>query len=139
MQKLRSDELVVVTKDKRLKNKEMYIDNLSDKIWLLREEGSGTREIFLEEIAQSKKELKNQLVFSSFESIKKVLCHNKDAITCISKICVENEIKNGILYEVKLKNFNFKRDFYLIYHKNKHKNRLFLEFCTFSRDYFMDN
>jgi DNA-binding transcriptional LysR family regulator len=138
MQKLCSDELVVVTKDRKLKEEEVYIDNLTDYIWLLREEGSGTREIFLKEIDKNKKQLKKLLVFSSFESIKRVLKQNKEAITCISRLCVEEDIKKGILYEVKLKNFSFKRDFYLIYHKNKYKNRLFREFCTFCQDYFMD-
>ena len=138
MQQLCSDELIIVSSDKKLRGKDIYIDNLTDYIWLLREEGSGTREIFLKEIAQNKKELKKQLLFSSFESIKKVLYKNKDAITCISRLCVEEDIKKGILHEIKLKNFRFEREFYLIYHKNKYKNRLFQEFCTFSQSYFMD-
>jgi len=139
MQKLKSDELIVVTSDKSLKDKELYIDELSEKTWLLREEGSGTREIFLQEIAQNQKELKNRLVFSSFESIKRVLSQNSDAITCISSLCVQEEIKRGVFFEVRLKNFSFKRDFYMIHHKNKYKNRLFVEFTNFATKCFSNN
>jgi len=139
MQKLKRDDLIIITNDNSLKDKELYIDELNEKTWLIREEGSGTREIFLNEIAQNKKELKKQLVFSSFESIKRVLSKNSDAITCISKLCVQEEIKRGVFFELKLKNFKFKRDFYMINHKNKYKNRLFLEFTHFATKYFINN
>jgi len=139
MQKIGHDELIVVSSDKKLAKKSIYIDRLFEKIWLLREEGSGTREIFLNNIGKYSTNLKKQLVFSSFESIKRVLYTNKDALTCISRICVEDELKKGVLFEVDLKNFDFKRDFYLIYHKNKYKNRLFLEFTNFAVKYFINN
>ncbi len=139
MQKIGQDELIVVSSDKKLAKKSIYIDQLLDKIWLLREEGSGTREIFLRNIGKYSTNLKKQLIFSSFESIKRVLYANNDALTCISRICVEDELKSGVLFEINLKNFVFKRDFYLIYHKNKYKNRLFLEFSNFIKGYFMDN
>ncbi|WP_456449675.1 LysR substrate-binding domain-containing protein, partial [Hydrogenimonas sp.] len=43
------DELIVVTGDRELAEKQesYYIDKLLDKRWILREEGSGTREVFL--------------------------------------------------------------------------------------------
>lgn len=138
MQKIGQDELIVVGSDKKLAKKSIYIDQLLGKIWLLREEGSGTREIFLRNIGKYSTNLKKQLIFSSFESIKRVLYENNDALTCISRICVEDELKSGVLFEINLKNFIFKRDFYLIYHKNKYKNRLFLEFSNFIKSYFMD-
>ena len=138
MQKIGQDELVVVGSDKKLARKSIYIDRLFDKIWLLREEGSGTREIFLSNIGKYSASLQKQLIFSSFESIKRVLYTNQDALTCISRICVEDKLKKGVLFEINLKNFKFKRDFYLIYHKNKYKNRLFLEFSNFIKSYFMD-
>ena len=138
MQKIGQDELIVVGSDEKLARKSIYIDRLFDKIWLLREEGSGTREIFLSNIGKYSANLQKQLIFSSFESIKRVLYTNKDALTCISRICVEDELKKGVLFEINLKNFKFKRDFYLIYHKNKYKNRLFLEFSNFIKGYFMD-
>ncbi len=43
------DELVVVTTDISL-NKEISIDTIQNRKWVLREEGSGTREVFLDYI-----------------------------------------------------------------------------------------
>ncbi len=39
------DELVVVTADRGL-NRELFIDTIQDEKWVLREKGSGTREVF---------------------------------------------------------------------------------------------
>lgn len=137
MQKIGEDELIVVSSDKSLSKDSHYIDKLFDKIWLLREEGSGTKEIFFKKLGKYVQNLKNQMVFSSFESIKRVLYQNKDAITCISRLCVRDELEKGILFEVKLKNFSFERDFFIIHHNNKYKNRLFLEFSSFAKNYFI--
>jgi DNA-binding transcriptional LysR family regulator len=66
-----------------------------------------------------------------FEEIKKIVMDNKDCITAISKVAVQKELQNKQLFEIKLKNFEFKREFYLIYHKNKSKNLLFQTFVDF--------
>ncbi len=137
-QKIGGDELIIVSKDKILSEKSHYIDELFDKIWLLREEGSGTRDMFLNTLGNISYDIDNFLELSSFESIKSLLLKNKEAITCISKICVEDELRRGELFEIKLKNIEFKRDFFLIYHKNKYKNRLFTTFEEFSLKYFID-
>ena len=71
-----------------------------------------------------------------FEEIKTILLNNKDTVTAISKHAVQKEIKNKILFEIKLKNFEFKREFHLIYHKNKSKNLLFETFVKFLKSRF---
>ena len=138
-QVLCQDELIVVCKDAKFTNRAYYIDELFDKTWLLREEGSGTRDIFLQNIAELSQDIRKYLELSSFESIKNILLNNDNAITCISKVCVKNELENGELFEVKLKNITFKRDFCLIYHKNKYKSRLFSSFVKYAKRYFIDN
>ncbi len=137
-QKIGGDELIIVTKDENLSKQGCYIDKLFDKVWLLREEGSGTRDMFLNTLGNLSYEINQFLELSSFESIKNILLKNAKAITCISRVCVENELKNSELFEVKLKNIDFKRDFFLIYHKNKYKNKLFMTFKEFSLKYFID-
>ncbi len=130
-QKIGVDYLKVVTSDKKLANKSLYIDELFSKKWILREKGSGTREIFLNSLGDIAKEMKIFMEFSEFEEAKTLLCNNKDTITCISKSVVEKEIQRGELFEVKLKNLSIKRDFYLIYHKNKYQSSLFKKFKTY--------
>ncbi|EFP1838524.1 LysR family transcriptional regulator, partial [Campylobacter jejuni] len=43
------DELIVATSDKKLNEKEFYIDELLEQKWILREVGSGLRDKFLNE------------------------------------------------------------------------------------------
>ncbi|MEA1953602.1 MAG: LysR substrate-binding domain-containing protein [Campylobacterota bacterium] len=130
-EKVGVDELVVVTADKSL-NQSYYIDELSEKRWVLREEGSGTREVFLDYIKEKVDNLNIFFELGHTESIKSILM-NRECLTCISKIAVENEIKEGKLYQVDVKNFSCKRDFLMIYHKDKYHSSLFEKFLFFSR------
>ena len=130
-EKIGVDELVVVTADTNL-CKSCYIDELAEKRWVLREEGSGTREVFLEYIKEKVDDLNVFFELGHTESIKSILM-NRECLTCISKISVENEIKEGKLYKVDVKNFDCKRDFLMIYHKDKYHSTLFEKFVFFSK------
>ncbi len=128
--KIAQDELIVVSSDRELAKKEKYIDTLLDKKWIMREKGSGTRDFFIKKLGKLSLKLNIFLEFSEFEEIKSVLSH-KETITCISKHAVKRELKDGELFEVKIKNMDFKRNLYMLYHKNKTKTRLFEEFMEF--------
>ena len=130
-EKIGEDELVIVSSNEI--KKELFIDELKDKKWLLREEGSGTREIFLKTLGKYGKEINIFMEFSGFIEIKRLLKH-KNTITCISKYAVIDELEKKELFEIKVKNFEFKRNFYLIYHKNRFKTLLFKKFCEFVKD-----
>ncbi len=125
------DELVVVTADKSL-NKEVFIDTIQDKKWVLREKGSGTREVFLNYIKDKVSHLNIFLELGHTESIKSLLI-NHNCITCISKIAVKTEIRNKKLIQVPLKNFECKRNFLMIYHKDKYHSELFDKFIYFTK------
>lgn len=126
-EKLRDDELIVVTSDRKQRSG-VFIDSI-DKKWILRESGSGTREIFLNALGSH--EIKTFLSLNEFEEIKQVLKSNKNTISAISKLAVTKELEEKSLHEIKLKNIELKRSFYMIYHKNHLKNRLFNEFIGF--------
>jgi len=66
------------------------------------------------------------------ESIKSILM-NRECLTCISKISIESELKEGKLHKVPVKDFECKRDFLMIYHKDKYHSALFEKFVFFSR------
>jgi len=134
-EKIGVDELLVVTSDKDL-CKSCYIDELADKRWVLREEGSGTREVFLDYIKEKVDNLNIFFELGHTESIKSILM-NRECLTCISKISVENEIKEGKLHQVDVKNFECKRDFLMIYHKDKYHSTLFEKFLFFSKKLMM--
>ncbi|HIQ47248.1 MAG TPA: LysR family transcriptional regulator [Sulfurovum sp.] len=130
-EKIGIDELVVVTADKSL-CQSCTIDDIADKRWVLREEGSGTREVFLDYIKEKVDELNIFLELGHTESIKSILM-NRECLTCISKISVESELKEGKLHKVAVENFECKRDFLMIYHKDKYHSSLFEKFVFFSR------
>lgn len=129
------DELILVSSDEALKDKTFYIDELFYKKWIIREKGSGTREIFLEAIGKLSKELAFCMEFSEFEEAKTILLKNTQTITCLSKVVVEKELKREELYEVKLHNLKIERKFYLIYNKNKYQSKLFLAFKDFVKNF----
>ncbi len=125
------DELVVVTTDREL-NREYFIDSIQSKKWVLREEGSGTREVFLDYVKDKVDHINIFLELGHTESIKSLLM-NHQCLTCISKIAVRDEIEAGKLIRVPLKNFKCKRHFFMIYHKDKYKSELFEKFVYFTK------
>lgn len=124
------DELLVVTADKNL-SKPCTIDEISEKRWVLREEGSGTREVFLDYIKEKTDTLNIFLELGHTESIKSILM-NRECLTCISKISVKSELSEEKLFQVDVKNFECKREFLMIYHKDKYHSALFEKFVFFS-------
>ncbi len=131
-EKVGVDELVVVSSSATEYQDVSYIDSLTGRRWVLREEGSGTREVFLDYIKEKTEPLDIFLELGHTESIKSILV-NHNCLTCISKIAVQDEIDKGILHQLKLKNFECKRDFLMVYHKDKYHSGLFEKFAYFSK------
>jgi DNA-binding transcriptional LysR family regulator len=130
-EKIGVDELIIVTSHKDMA-KSCNIEDLTNKRWVLREEGSDTREVFLNYIKGKTEPLNVFFELGHTESIKSIL-QNRECFSCISKIAVQKELNNGTLYQVKVKKFDCKRDFLIIYHKDKYKSVLFDKFVYFAR------
>jgi len=124
------DDLIIVSSDNSLED-ELYLDELFLKKWILREKGSGTRDVFLREIADVTARLDVFMEYSDFQEIKTLMEKNPEIITCISKVAVIKELKAKQLKEIKLKNIIIKRNFYCIYHKQKYQSKLFDSFKTY--------
>lgn len=129
------DELIIITGDKSLAmaQDEYYIDNLLEKQWILREEGSGTREVFLTHLGDLASQLNLFMELGHPESIKNMLIQSGKCLSCLPRISVMKELERGDLYEVKIKNLKFERQFLLIYHKDKYKTSLLSKFIYFTR------
>ncbi len=134
-EKLCDDELIIVTSDKNYP-KIAFIDAIK-KRWILRETGSGTREIFINQLGEISKELDIFMQLQDFEEIKTILLNNPDTVTAISKVIVQKELKEKKLFQIKLKNLELKREFYLVYHKEKSKNLLFETLIEFIKSRFV--
>jgi DNA-binding transcriptional LysR family regulator len=125
---LMNDELVVVGSDPALRERDFYIDELSGKRWVLRERGSGTREIFLSQIAPVDKDLNIDMEFEHNEAIKRYLLHDKEALSCLPKLSVTEELRQGKMFEAKIKGHRFDREFRLIWRREKIITRVITDF-----------
>ncbi|MCT7553470.1 LysR substrate-binding domain-containing protein [Aliarcobacter butzleri] len=133
-EKLADDELIVVSSDEKYPSI-AFIDAIK-KRWILREIGSGTREIFMNKIGEIAKELDIFMQLQDFEEIKTIVLNNKNTVTSLSKVIVQKELDEKKLFQIKLKNLELKREFYLVYHKEKSKNLLFETFIQFIKSRF---
>ena len=133
-QKLCDDELIIVTSDENTP-KIAFIDTINKK-WILRETGSGTREVFINSLGKYAQDITIFMELQDFEEIKTILIDNKDTITAISKNAVKKELESKKLFQIKLKNFEFKREFHIVYHKDKSTNLLFQTFIDFLKNKF---
>ena len=133
-EKLCDDELIVVTSDEK-QEKTAFIDNINKK-WILRETGSGTREIFINTIGEIANDLDIFMQLQDFEEIKTIILNHPNTATAISKVAVKKELEEKKLFQIKLKNLELKREFYLVYHKEKTKNLLFETFVEFIKSRF---
>ncbi len=133
-EKLADDELIVVSSDEN-HPQIAFIDAIK-KRWILREIGSGTREIFMNKIGEIAKELDIFMQLQDFEEIKTIVLNNKNTVTSLSKVIVQKELDEKKLFQIKLKNLELKREFYLVYHKEKSKNLLFETFVEFIKSRF---
>ena len=133
-QKLCDDELIIVTSDENTP-KIAFIDTINKK-WILRETGSGTREVFINSLGKYAQDISIFIELQDFEEIKTILIDNKDTITAISKNAVKKELENKKLFQIKLKNFEFKRELQIVYHKDKSTNLLFQTFIDFLKSKF---
>ena len=134
-QKLCDDELIIVTSDENTP-KIAFIDTINKK-WILRETGSGTREVFINSLGKYANDVNIFMELQDFEEIKTILIDNKDTITAISKNAVKKELESKKLFQIKLKNFEFKREFHIVYHKDKSTNLLFQTFIDFLKSKFL--
>jgi DNA-binding transcriptional LysR family regulator len=129
---LMKDELVVVSRDSGFEDeKPFFIDQLLSRKWVLREEGSATRSVFLNAIAPLDKELNIFMEFGSIEAIKNFILKDDSYLAVLPKICLVNELKEKKLFEVKIKNITFQRDFMLIKRMDRPESALLKHFKDF--------
>lgn len=95
------------------------LEDLSKEDLVLREIGSGTRELFENTMYSQGKSLNIKWVCNNPEAIKNAVMANI-GVSIISKLAVEREIREGRLYTIPMENVNLKRKFNIIYHKNKY-------------------
>jgi len=127
------DELVLVCSSSHSlgKQKKIKASKLENMEFVVREEGSGTRELF--ESVMFNKGIDWQIVgvYNNAEAIKNAVADGL-ALTVISRLAVQKEVKRKELEIVEIEEMDFKRNFLIVYHKNKYLSPIvtkFMELC----------
>ncbi|MCJ7840126.1 LysR family transcriptional regulator [Lederbergia sp. NSJ-179] len=106
--------VVVASAHHRLARKKVVtISDLEEEIWVVREQGSGTREATEKVFRQFLFSPKKQIVFSSTQPIKEAVEAGL-GISLLSKWAIQKEIKNKDLHILNIKGLPFARQFSLI-------------------------
>lgn len=115
------DELILVCSNShKFSNLEAIdINQLQNQDFILREKGSGTRELFENVLKNAGIKINEKWVCSNSEAIKNAVL-NGQGLTVISKMLVEEELKIKKLHTIKINNVKLDRTFNLVYHKNKY-------------------
>ena len=96
-----------------------FVDLLEENL-ILREKGSGTRDILVKTLYNqnlSIKNFKHHIELGNMNAIK-YLCHENVGVTFMYKEAVKNELSQGYLKEIRIRNFNVTHPFSFIYLKN---------------------
>lgn len=104
------DELFIVTSNQHplVQKEETTIADLQNQQWIMRENGSGTREYFNHVVRSNGLKVKSLLTISSNQGIKETLITGL-GISILSGSVVERDVKQNNLSIIKVKNQEFKR------------------------------
>lgn len=131
------DELVAVASPDLIKEDSLTLNELINFPIIFRETGSGTRKE-VEEILESKgissENLKIAGIFGSTDAVKQAV-KNRLGISILSKLAVSDELKFGILKEIKLSDIRMKRKFYIVTHNKRSLPLIYTIFLDHIRAY----
>jgi DNA-binding transcriptional LysR family regulator len=121
----KEDELVVIAGQEHpfAQTKKASINMLGNAPWIMREKGSGTREIF--EAAMDAEGIKYSIAMElgHTEAIKKAVEAGL-GVGCLSRMAVQRELDNGWLVEVS-STLNLRRDLIILTRENGYRTALF--------------
>lgn len=115
------DELILIAApDHSLTDKKAISKaELESVDFFVREEGSGTRDLFEKVMTAHQIKCRIAGTYNNAETIKKAVIAGL-GVSVISRMVVRKEIKCGELRALKVKNLLFRRVFSIVYHKNKY-------------------
>lgn len=131
----KNDELVVVVGKSHpwVVDKSVTADMLQSAPWIMREMGSGTREVFEASMAKRNIEFSISLELGHTEAIKKAVEAGL-GVGCLSRIAVRREMEHGWLVEIKCP-LNLRRTLLIRTRKCGFKTRLLQKFLLLLNKY----
>ncbi|MFT8349515.1 LysR substrate-binding domain-containing protein [Clostridium saccharoperbutylacetonicum] len=121
--------ICVTGKNYKLKKQPQVLEDLLEETLIVREKGSGTRDIFaknLEEQNLTVNDFSKVIEIGNINSIK-YLVKNNQGITALYEAAVKEELENGSLQKVEVSDLQKNHNFYFIWRKNSTFEELYLE------------
>jgi DNA-binding transcriptional LysR family regulator len=117
----REDELVVFCAPGHAlaKQSEITDTDLLAATWIVREEGSGTRQAFEKAMFGLLPELKIMLELQHTEAIKRAVEAGL-GLGCVSRVALQDALQRDSLIELPVKHRDFRRHFYFVLHRHKY-------------------
>lgn len=107
------------------------IDDLIAATWILREQGSGTRETFDHAMRHHTSSLKVRLELEHTEAIKRAV-ESGLGVGCVSRLALRDGFRHGTLIEIKTPMLDLRRQFMMVWHKSRYQTPTitsFLDYC----------
>lgn len=108
--------------------------DLHQSRWILREQGSGTREVFETALAGKMDPIRIYLELGHTEAIKEAVEAGL-GITCLSMRTTQRARREGTLVALETPFLDLRRDFHLLLHEEKYRTKLLRRFMTFCQSY----
>ncbi len=127
------DELVIIVNPShKLARQDSFRvpEDLEKTTWFMREDGSGTAEIFKNKLGQHTPKLTISTKLGHTEAVKKAIESGTGA-SCLSNLAVCREIEQGWLKSLSVESIDMHRQLLIIHHKEKVMTRLMKEFLAF--------
>ncbi|MHA3081193.1 LysR family transcriptional regulator GigC [Acinetobacter sp. ANC 5502] len=112
-------------------NRPLTPQDFADVEWILREEGSGTREVFDTAILNHLEDANIRLTLGHNEAILKIISGGL-GISCISKLALLPMLNSGQLVILDTPFWELKRPLYMLVHRQKYQGpglKAFMRFC----------
>jgi DNA-binding transcriptional LysR family regulator len=126
------DELVVFSSPKNtFLQQAVTLDSLAKQPWILREQGSGTREIVDYLLLSNLPQCRLGMELGNSEAIKHAVRYGM-GISCLSRRVIAEQLESGSLVEVPVPLPPLIRTLYCIHHRQKHISKSlarFLQYC----------
>lgn len=112
------------------------LSDLTMQDFILREKGSGTREIFTNFMREKHIPIRIKWECNSSNAIKQAVIHNY-GLSVLSERLVKAELQSGTLKQIDCKDFSWKRYFSLCYNRHKNKTTEIKQFIQVCHQYKM--
>jgi DNA-binding transcriptional LysR family regulator len=106
--------------------------DLLAQTWILREQGSGTRETFDQALRHNLPELKVRLELEHTEAIKRAV-ESGLGVGCISRLALRDAFRRGSLIEIPVPQWDLRRQFIFVWHKNRYRSPAMVKFLDYCR------